>query len=587
MTGPLRALSSSYRVRLVLGYALIVAVLAGAWAWSLYGPVNATVIEQQRSHLRSIAQAGALALARPGTAPEQTARELVARTQLRVTVVAADGTVVADSAEDPARMENHAGRPEIQVALRGGVGYDTRRSATLGIDQLYVAVPASLDGDRVVLRVSEPLGLIDQLAASARSSGLLLLAAALLAALYVSVRLSRSAAEPVLRLKRAAEEMAAGRLDVPMPATEGELAGLSDALGALRDEIRARLSELTGEQDTLRAVLDGLEVAVVLFEGDRIALANAAAGRLFRAPAGGWTGARVDESGLPASLAAQVAGAVASARPLVVEVGPDPECSFYRVTCVPLDTPAAGGRVLIVIADITEVRRLDQVRRDFVANASHELKTPTTAIQLLAESAAAASEDGDVTQALAFAAQLRTEADRLRRLVVDLLDLSRLESAPEPGTITNVRDAVANALAAHRSAAAVAGLSIAVDDSEVTGLDVYATAEPTDVAVALDNLLANAISYTEDGGVTLALSADASTVTIRVADTGIGIPAEHMPRIFERFYRVDGARSRASGGTGLGLALVKHVTERSGGSVQVESVIGRGTTFTLRLPRAN
>lgn len=587
MTSRLRALSGSYRVRLALGYALIVAVLAGAWAWSLYGPVNATVVEQQRSHLRSIAQAGALALTRPGVPAGQTAADLVARTQLRVTVVASDGAVVADTAEDPVRMENHAARPEIRAALAGNVGYDTRLSATLGTEQLYVAVPATLDGKRVVLRVSEPLGRIDQLAANARSTGLLLLGAALLAALYVSVRLSRSAAEPVLRLTRAAEEMAAGRLDVPMPVTEGELAGLAEALDALRDEIRARLSELTSGQETLRTVLDGLPVAVLLFEDDRITLANAAASRLFRTPAGGWAGVRADESGLPSSLAAQVAGAVASGLPRVAEVGPDPQYTFYRVTCVPLDEFAAGDRVLIVIADITDVRRLDRVRRDFVANASHELKTPTAAIQLLAESASAASEDGDVTQALVFAAQLRAEADKLRRLVVDLLDLSRLESAPRPGTITNIRDAVTNALAAHRSAAGVAGLTLVVDDSAVAGQDVYVAAEPTDIAVALDNLLANAIAYTESGGVEIVLSADDAVVTLRVEDTGVGIPAEHLPRIFERFYRVDGARSRASGGTGLGLALVKHVTERSGGSVDVDSEVGRGSAFTLRLPRAN
>jgi two-component system phosphate regulon sensor histidine kinase PhoR len=586
VTSRLRALSGSYRLRLALGYALIVVVLAGAWAWSLYGPLNATVLEQQRSHLTSIARAGSFALTRPGVPAGRTAQDLVVGTQLRVTVVASNGTVVADTAEDPARMENHASRPEIRAALGGAVGYDTRRSATLGTEQLYVAVPASLDGERVALRVSEPLGRIDQLAASARSTGLLLLGAALLAALYVGVRLSRSAAEPVLRLKRAAEEMAAGRLDVPIPVTEGELAGLAGALDALRGEIRARLSELTSGQATLRMVLDGLQAAVLLFDSDSITLANAATSRLFRSPAGGWEGARADQSGLPSSLAAQVARAVTAASSAVIEVGPDPQGRFYRVTCVPLDDPAAGGRVLIVIADVTDVRMLDQVRRDFVANASHELKTPTASIQLLADSAAAASEDGDVTQALVFAAQMRAEADRLRRLVVDLLDLSRLESAPEPGTITNVRAALSNALASHRSAASIAGLALSLDDRPVSGQDVYAVAEPTDVAVALDNLLANAIAYTEAGHVTVALEADASTVSIRVEDTGIGIPADHLPRIFERFYRVDGARSRASGGTGLGLALVKHVAERSGGSVEVASQIGGGSTFVVRLPRA-
>jgi len=239
-----------------------------------------------------------------------------------------------------------------------------------------------------------------------------------------------------------------------------------------------------------------------------------------------------------------------------------------------------------VIADITEVRRLDAVRRDFVANASHELKTPASAIQLLAEAADTAAEDGDTAQALEFVGQMKAEADRLRRLVVDLLALSRLEKAPEPGSVTDVRAAIGKTLAGHRAAAGAVGLAVTLDETEVAGQDVYAAADPTDVAIALDNLLANAIAYTEAGGVTVTLGADTDTVTVEVADTGAGIPAEHLPRVFERFYRVDGARTRASGGTGLGLSLVRNAVERGGGTVGIASEVGVGTTVTVRYPRA-
>jgi signal transduction histidine kinase len=182
---------------------------------------------------------------------------------------------------------------------------------------------------------------------------------------------------------------------------------------------------------------------------------------------------------------------------------------------------------------------------------------------------------------------MRSEADRLRHLVVDLLDLSRLESTPAPGTITDMRLAVGNAMAAHKASASLAGLTVEADDSAVEGLDVYAAAEPADVAVALDNLLANAIAYTEHGGAVVRVGVDEASVVVAVTDTGVGIPPEHLPRLFERFYRVDGARSRVSGGTGLGLALVKHVAERSGGSVEIVSKVGEGSTVTLRLPRAH
>jgi signal transduction histidine kinase len=189
-------------------------------------------------------------------------------------------------------------------------------------------------------------------------------------------------------------------------------------------------------------------------------------------------------------------------------------------------------------------------------------------------------------QALAFASQMKGEAERLRRLVLDLLDLSRLETTPEPGTIADVRAAVGNALTAHSAATRAASLTLALDDTSVAGHDVYAAVDPTDIAVILDNLLANALAYTDEGGVTVVLGAGDDTVTLTVTDTGVGIPAEHLPRVFERFYRVDQARTRASGGTGLGLALVRNAAERAGGSVHAESSPGVGTSVTVRLPRA-
>jgi two-component system phosphate regulon sensor histidine kinase PhoR len=586
VTNRIRAFTSSFRARLVLGYALVVIVLAGVWMWSLYGPLTQSAIDQQRTHLRTIAQVSALVVADSTATPAADVRTLVARTSLRITIVAADGTVLADSAQDASTMENHATRPEIAAALRGSVGSATRRSATLGTEQMYVAVPATLSGEKIALRVSEPLAQIQGLADRGRQTGLILLLAALAIAVGVGVRLSSSAATPVLRLRDAAEEMASGNLNTPVPAVEGELGDLSRALLTLRDRMRVTFSELEGGQATLRAVLDGLQDAVFLFEGDRIALANRAATALFRAPGLGWRDTPLDEAGLPASLTAAVRGRLSCESICSGEVGPDPEARYFRVTAVPLNPTDLTLRTLVVISDITEVRRLDAVRRDFVANASHELKTPASAIQLLAEAADSAATDGDSEQALIFVGQMKEEAARLRRLVIDLLELSRLETAPAAGSVTNVRSAVENALTGHGATAATAGLDLSLDEGAIVDQDVYVAADPTDVAVALDNLLANAVAYTDAGGVTVRLSADADTVTIDVSDTGAGIPAEHLSRIFERFYRVDAARTRVSGGTGLGLSLVRNAVERSGGTVEVVSSVGRGTTFTVRLPRA-
>jgi len=581
-----RRWTASYRVRLAVGYLLVVALFAAAWGWSLFGPLTATIVEQQQTTLKAVAQAGALVLAETDAGAQETVDRLVARTNLRMTIVAADGSVLADSDENPAVMENHADRPEIATALAGEVGTDRRTSATQGSEQVYVAVPASFSGERVAFRVSDSLERINAVAASSRRFGLLLLAAAIIAAIVLVTRMTAVATEPIARLSAAAKSMAAGNLDAVVPDEPGDLAVLSSALLDLREQMKRRIADLEAEQRNQRAVLDGLTDAVFLLHGSEIRFANRAASALFRAPAAGWRDRDIAEVGLPASVSSAIDGRIGKdAEPGSTECGPDPQGRHLRVTVLPLNPDDRFPRTLVVIADVTERIRIDSMRRDFVANASHELKTPTSAIHLLAEAAATAASDGDADQAVEFARQISAESARLTHLVSDLLDLSRLEGAPAPGTVSDARESISNALLAHRIPATQRGLELLLED-RATGLDVYVRADPTDLAVALDNLLDNAIKYTESGAVTVRLEVDDTHALIAVSDTGLGIPADDLPRIFERFYRVDRARGRASGGTGLGLALVRHVVERSDGSVAVDSELGRGTTFTLRFPRA-
>jgi two-component system phosphate regulon sensor histidine kinase PhoR len=379
--------------------------------------------------------------------------------------------------------------------------------------------------------------------------------------------------------------MAEGNLTVRIPEVPSDLEQLAGALTVLKSQMRSRIDALEAEQRSLRATLNGLTDAVLVLERDQITLANTAADELFRPPARGWKGVSLDSSGLPASLQAAVREHAVSSHATTVELDPDPTGRSLRVTVAPLEPDVPGGRTIAVVSDVTERARLEFVRRDFVANASHELKTPVAGIKLLAESAATAASDGDDEQAVAFARQIAAEIERLQRLVGDLLDLSRLESAPAPDAISDVRLVVENAVISHRAPAERKGLDLTVDLSAVRDTDVFAAADPTDVAIALDNLIDNAIAYTETGSVTVTVDSDGAFVSIEVADTGSGIPAEELPRIFERFYRVDRGRSRDSGGTGLGLALVRHVVERSGGSVKVESETGNGSVFTITLPR--
>jgi two-component system sensor histidine kinase SenX3 len=237
--------------------------------------------------------------------------------------------------------------------------------------------------------------------------------------------------------------------------------------------------------------------------------------------------------------------------------------------------------VLLVIRDVTESRRLDAIRRDFVTNASHELKTPAASIQAIAETIlkAAADDPGAVTR---FAGQLEGEAARLSRIVADLLDLSRLESGSDAAEPFHLDALVREEAQRFADIASDAGLTLSIE----TPGPAPVTGSAKDLSLLVRNLVDNAIRYSPRGPVRIRTEADGVTVTLSVADDGVGIPTKDLPRIFERFYRVDRARSRESGGTGLGLAIVKHVAENHGGSVSVRSELGRGSEFTVRLPQA-
>ena len=246
-------------------------------------------------------------------------------------------------------------------------------------------------------------------------------------------------------------------------------------------------------------------------------------------------------------------------------------------------TPAADDATLVVLRDVTQQRRLDAVRRDFVANASHELKTPAATIQASAETVRQAAED-DPAAVLHFASQLEREAMRLSRIVADLLDLSRLESGSTPDDLVSLEAAAREEGQRSEDAAERAGVVLEV----ITDGHQMVRGSRKDLALLVRNLIDNAIRYSHEGSqVTVEVDSNDDEVTLRVSDTGIGIPSRDISRIFERFYRVDRARSRETGGTGLGLAIVKHVVENHGGSIEVESELGRGTTFRITLPSAS
>ncbi len=338
------------------------------------------------------------------------------------------------------------------------------------------------------------------------------------------------------------------------------------------EQLGERLAAAEDDRREMELVLSTMKEGVVLVSADgNVSFTNPAADRhLLGKPAS-------LSSILPLGLQEAVRSAAEGQFSTLADVETGAPSRWLRASAIPV---GEEGSVLLVITDVTESKRLEAVRRDFVANASHELKTPVSSIRAAAETIRTAAAE-DPTVAVRFAEQLEREALRLSRIVADLLDLSRLEAGSELGESVALDSLLREEGERLGSAAAGAGVALEID-AEAAPL-VHGSAR--DLSLLVRNLVDNAIRYTKPGGrVNVGLEAGDGVVVLTVADTGIGIPTRDLPRVFERFYRVDRARSRETGGTGLGLSIVKHVAENHGGTVSVESELGRGSTFTVRLP---
>jgi signal transduction histidine kinase len=412
---------------------------------------------------------------------------------------------------------------------------------------------------------------IPLLAAAAALLGILLsarpvvaVAVALAAGLVVAAGLAARAERRLEQVTDRVLRLAEG--DLQGPARLGgstQARRLEGALGAVGATLRGRFDALARERERSERLLDGLPLAVVLFAGQGVAYANPAARHLFP---GGVP---------PQELADAVAEAMETGRPIQVELVVDGRDLKARASAT------GPGEIAVVVSDLTETRRVEAMRRTFVTNASHELKTPVAGMQALADSLAVAVER-DPERARRMIERLREEAVRLARLVRELLDLARLEEATaQRARRVDLTGLVEGQVERLKALAELRGVTFAVDVEE----DASVVANPEDVRLIVGNLLENAVRYNHpDGEVRVQVRRRGGDVCVAVTDTGIGIPKADRDRIFERFYRVDKARSRAAGGTGLGLSLVRHAVERLGGHIALSSTVGEGSTFTVTLP---
>ncbi len=523
-------------------------------------------------------------LVREGLPPERLQAELQGlgrRTDMRFTVIDPKGKVLVDSHVDPAAMDNHNDRLEVQAARAGGRGTEVRRSDTLGCDMKYYA--RLLDRGRpdgVVLRCALPLAQVDEALWGLYQGIVAVFLVLALAGAGLTWMLTRWITGPLREIREVTQAMAAG--DFGRRATlrsEDEIGIVAAALNRMTEELSSRLDRLQEEHSKLEAVIAGMREGVVAVgrEGEILHLNQAAreflglpgnvqglkAGEAIRLPAVGEAIRRVLDGGSPERA--------------VVESG-----SHALEVAV---QPIGGGRgAVLVVRDVTEQQNYERLRREFVANVSHELRTPLSLIRGYVETLREGAL-GDPERAPAFLETVEKNVLRLGALVDDLLGLSRLESGRRVLALRPVdaRALLEKVVEDFRPLAERKRQTLRLEIG--AGLEPF-KADPDFLERALRNLVDNAVKYTPEGGaVTLQAGTEGEDVVLRVRDNGPGIPAGDLPRLFERFYRVDKSRSREMGGTGLGLAIVKHIAQLHDGSVAVESEPGKGSVFTIRLPR--
>jgi two-component system, OmpR family, phosphate regulon sensor histidine kinase PhoR len=506
---------------------------------------------------------------------QQMADEEASITETRVTIIARDGVVLADSEADAKTMENHAGRPEVAAALNGRTGSSSRVSHTVGIEFLYLAVPS---GDKIV-RLAYPLSSMQQQISSIRANLLRATVLALFLALVLAAVIAEVISRRLRRIVHFAEQVAAGDLSTRIAETSGdEIAQVAMALDRTARRLEENFAAVKESRSELEALLNSMTDGVIAVSPDlKVRWANHAIARILHQPVR--IGVPVVELLRHPDFLATINEVLRlKRRESTIAVSLSGRRSF-SVTAEPLP----DGGVVSVLHDISEIERVEKTRRDFIANVSHELRTPLTSIRGYAETLL--ESDGLLNDnARDFLQVIRRNAERMGRLTEDLLVLARVESGEEKLDLRphDARQLLAEAASSLQENARAAQVELTVENIP----DWSVLADSYAVQQVFGNLISNALRYAPSGKkIVVGAHERENGIEFFVRDFGPGIASEHLPRIFERFYRVDKARSRESGGTGLGLAIVKHIVLNHGGAVRVESNVGHGTTFFFLLPK--
>jgi len=504
----------------------------------------------------------------------QIAAEASRAASARVTVIDSSGHVLADSEADPDKMENHATRPEFISALHGTVGSSTRLSHTIGVELLYVAAP--IPGGAV--RMAYPLSVIRE---TNRRIDLDLLKVSLIAALLAMLLAfvaTQSISRRLVRITDFAERVAAGDLSARIQEGSGdEISHVASALDKTARKLEDGFRALENSRQTLEALLNSMQEAVIAVADDgRVLWANQRMERLL--PSGVRLGSPLVQSVRDPEILSSVQTALDTRDVTIAHAAKIFSGRIFDVTAAPMP----GGGVVAVLHDQTEIERVEKTRRDFIANVSHELRTPLTSIQGYSETLLENQNIPDHVRE--FLEIIRKNAARMGHLTEDLLVLTRVESGDQHFNfhLTTPRELLEDAVETFHDVAALRGVDLSLMNTASSSVSVDRDA----IHQVFSNLIDNALKYGVTGGKILVGACETEEgVQFYVRDFGEGIPSEHLPRLFERFYRVDKARSRESGGTGLGLAIAKHVVRAHGGTIKAESELNHGSTFYFTLPR--
>jgi two-component system phosphate regulon sensor histidine kinase PhoR len=509
------------------------------------------------------------------------AQTIGAEINTRITFIALDGTVLGDNDQTAASMENHATRPEVQAALAGNIGQDTRYSTTLREYMMYAAVPVLSQGQKIgVARVALPLTTVES---SVNSEVLTIITAVVIAAILfilIAALIARMITKPVRQITKAAVGITAGNLGQQIEIrTNDEIGRLAHAFNEMSQNLKTTIAAIVDERGNLATVLTNLTDGVVMTDAEeKLLLTNPAAERLFNFNKENVNGHPLIEAVHDYEIDEIVKKCLSTTHEQTAQL--ETNGRFIRVIAVPITTGRSYS-TLVLFQDLTELRNLQTMRRELIGNISHDLRTPIAGIKAMVETLQDTAID-DKQVALDFLTRINGEVDRLTQMVTELTELSHIETgkAELRRVPTNLNYLIEEVVGQMRPQAESKPVTITTDfNSNLPVIKV----DKDRIRQTLTNLVHNAIKFNNPGGkVTITTTFHNESAIVSMSDTGIGISKEDLPHIFERFYKADKARSQ--GGSGLGLAIAKHTIQAHGGNISVKSEEGKGTTITFDLP---